>query len=74
MTRLHEDKQVSLKVINTTADEVQYLELAGICSLFANTLNSKGIFCAANFSDIQSLINSTADKVIEKLQNTPIKF
>ena len=54
--------------IKTIADETTRLELAGIRSLLSDPSNNKGVFGAANPSDERSIVDSIAEKVIEKLQ------
>ena len=55
--------------IKTIADETTRLELAGIRSLLSDTSQNKGVFGATNPRDERSVIDSIADKVIEKLHN-----
>ena len=73
---LHSDMQVALKSlekfsdaeIRTIADETTRLELAGIRSLLSDPSKNKAIFGATNPSDDRSMVDSIAEKVIEKLQ------
>lgn len=77
---LHPDMQVALKSlekfdkaeIRTIADETTRLELAGIRSLLSDASSNKGIFGAANPYEEKSIVDSIADKVIEKLQGNSI--